>query len=42
VHPVALGRGLSLFADLDRPLDLRLVSATAFDGGAVAHVYWPA
>jgi len=42
VHPVALGRGPSLFADLDRPLDLRLVSATAFDGGAVAHVYWPA
>jgi len=42
VHPVALGRGLALFADLDRLLDLRLISATAFDGGAVAHVYRPA
>jgi dihydrofolate reductase len=42
VHPVALGRGLALFSDLDRPLDLKLASATAFDGGAVAHVYRPA
>jgi len=42
VHPVALGRGLALFADLDRLLDLRLISATAFDGGAIAHVYRPA
>jgi dihydrofolate reductase len=42
VHPVALGRGLPLFADLEKPLDLKLVSATAFDGGAVAHIYRPA
>ena len=42
VHPVALGRGLALFSDLDRPLDLKLVGTTAFDSGAVAHVYRPA
>jgi dihydrofolate reductase len=39
VHPVVLGSGLRMFAD---PMELRLVSATAFDGGAVAHVYRPA
>lgn len=30
VHPVALGRGLPLFAALPRSLDLRLVSTAAF------------
>jgi dihydrofolate reductase len=39
VHPVALGTGLSLFRDLPRPLDLQLVSSTAFPKGSVAHVY---
>jgi dihydrofolate reductase len=39
VHPVALGSGLPLFAGLARPLDLELVSSTAFPGGAIAHVY---
>jgi dihydrofolate reductase len=39
IHPVALGRGLPLFSDLEKPLDLKLASATAFDGGTVAHVY---
>ncbi|HET6159507.1 MAG TPA: dihydrofolate reductase family protein [Dongiaceae bacterium] len=42
VHPVALGRGLPLFSDLPEPLDLKLLSAMAFAGGAVAHVYEPA
>jgi dihydrofolate reductase len=42
VHPVALGRGLPLFSEIEKPLDLQLVSATAFDGGAVAHIYRPA
>jgi dihydrofolate reductase len=42
VHPVALGRGLPLFSELEKPLDLKLVSATAFDSGAVAHIYRPA
>ncbi|WP_119301670.1 dihydrofolate reductase family protein [Dongia deserti] len=41
VYPVALGRGLAPFSDLDRPLDLKLVSSTAFDGGLVAHTYRP-
>lgn len=41
IHPVALGRGLPLFCDLARPLDLKLLSATAFEGGAAAHVYQP-
>jgi dihydrofolate reductase len=39
VHPVALGQGLPLFADLPSPLDLTLVGVTAFGSGAVAHVY---
>ena len=42
VYPVALGRGLSPFADLDKPLDLKLANRTAFDGGVVEHVYRPA
>ena len=42
IHPVTLGRGLSVFADLRQPLDLRLVSATAFPAGSVAHIYHPA
>lgn len=40
-HPVALGRGRALFAEMERPLPLDLVSATAFPGGVVAHVYTP-
>lgn len=39
VHPVVLGSGLPMFAD---PMDLRLISATAFRGGAIAQVYRPA
>jgi dihydrofolate reductase len=39
VHPVVLGSGLPMFAD---PMDLRLISAKAFDGGAIAQVYRPA
>jgi dihydrofolate reductase len=39
VHPVALGTGLSLFQDLPRPLDLELVSSTAFPKGSVANIY---
>ena len=41
IHPVALGRGLPLFAGLPKPLDLKLLSATSFEGGAVAHIYRP-
>jgi dihydrofolate reductase len=41
VHPVALGRGLPIFSGLAKPIDLKLVSATTFATGAVAHVYRP-
>jgi dihydrofolate reductase len=41
VHPVAIGRGHSLFASLAKPLDLRLVDIRAFASGVVAHVYRP-
>lgn len=39
VHPVVLGRGLPLFAQATRPLDLALVEVTAFPRGAVGQVY---
>jgi dihydrofolate reductase len=39
VHPVALGKGLPLFAALPRPLNLELIRSTAFPKGTVAHVY---
>lgn len=42
VHPVALGRGLPLFAGLPAPRALELVSSTAFPRGTVAQIYRPA
>jgi dihydrofolate reductase len=39
VHPVALGKGLPLFAALPKPLHLQRLSTTRFAGGAVANVY---
>ena len=42
VHPVALGRGLPLFSGLHQPIDLRLVSTTAYSSGVVGAVYQPA
>ena len=41
VHPIALGQGRPLFAELARPLDLRLVDTKVFATGAVAHSYRP-
>ena len=41
VHPVALGRGLPLFSGLQQPLNLRLVSTTAYSSGVVGAVYQP-
>lgn len=38
-HPVALGGWHALFASLSIPLDLHLMSATSFEGGAVVIVY---
>ena len=42
VHPVALGVGLPLFAELPMPLDLKLVGTSIFASGVVAQVYRPA
>jgi dihydrofolate reductase len=39
IHPVALGKGLPLFKDLDAPLRLDLAEAKAFPGGTAIHVY---
>jgi dihydrofolate reductase len=42
IHPIALGTGIPLFADLSKPMDLELVSTTTFSAGAIANVYAPA
>jgi dihydrofolate reductase len=39
VYPIAVGNGTSLFAELQGPQPLRLVSNTAFPSGVVALVY---
>jgi dihydrofolate reductase len=39
VHPVVLGKGLPLFADLPAPKILELVSSTSFPRGSVAQIY---
>ena len=41
VHPVALGSGLAIFANLPCPIPLQLVSSTKIPGGTVAQVYRP-
>jgi dihydrofolate reductase len=41
-HPVALGQGLSLFAELERPLYLKLIESKTFSAGAMAHIFRPA
>ena len=41
VHPVVLGRGLLIFSEVTVPRPLKLVSSTAFPGGAVAQIYRP-
>jgi dihydrofolate reductase len=41
-HPVALGQGLSLFANLARPLYLNLIETKSFSAGAAAHIFRPA
>lgn len=42
IHPVILGHGLPLFAEVRDPVDLRLISVTPFSAGVVAAVYHPA
>ncbi|MDE1854073.1 MAG: dihydrofolate reductase family protein [Thaumarchaeota archaeon] len=41
VHPVFLGRGLSIFSLLSKPLNLHLVSSEKFGKGVVGQVYRP-
>jgi hypothetical protein len=42
VHPVALGAGLRLFADVPAPLHLKLMSTSVFASGVAAQLYRPA
>ena len=39
VHPIALGKGLTIFDGLEKPRALKLVSSTAFPGGATAQIF---
>jgi dihydrofolate reductase len=39
VHPVAIGKGQSIFSDLSAPFSLELIDSKAFGSGAVAHTY---
>ncbi|HEX7666759.1 MAG TPA: dihydrofolate reductase family protein [Polyangiaceae bacterium] len=41
VHPVVLGKGLALFADLPAPLHLDVVETTTFSRGAIGRVLRP-
>jgi dihydrofolate reductase len=40
-HPVAIGQGLGLFANLKRPAYLKLIETKTFSAGTVAHLYRP-
>jgi dihydrofolate reductase len=39
VHPIALGKGLPIFDGLEKPRALKLVSSSAFPGGATARIF---
>lgn len=39
IHPVAIGRGLGLFAGPKRPMRLKLIETKSFNAGSVAHIY---
>jgi dihydrofolate reductase len=41
VHPVVLGRGISVFSEVRRPLRLELVSTAVFESGTTLHVSRP-
>jgi dihydrofolate reductase len=41
VHPVAIRKGLRLFAEAESPIPLKLLSCTAFKSGTVHLVYGP-
>lgn len=42
VHPIALGQGSSLFADLPKALSLQVAETTAFASGVIARILKPA
>lgn len=39
IHPVAIGKGISLFATTPELIDLKLVSSTPFASGAIVNIY---
>jgi dihydrofolate reductase len=39
VHPIALGKGLTIFDGLEKPRALKLVSSSAFPGGVTAQIF---
>lgn len=41
VHPVVLGKGMPIFSDLARPLDLALIESIPFKSGEVMQIYRP-
>ncbi len=41
VHPIALRKGLKLFADADAPIPLELLSSQTFKTGVLHLVYGP-
>jgi dihydrofolate reductase len=41
VHPIVLGRGLSIFAGLENPVYLKLMDLKQFDTGVVVKTYRP-
>jgi dihydrofolate reductase len=41
VHPIALGAGLPMFKDLEKPAELKLVDVKAFPSGTIHKTYRP-
>lgn len=41
VHPIVLGQGLPIFADLEKPVHLKLTDLKQFDTGVVVKTYRP-
>lgn len=39
IHPVVLGQGLTIFKNVAKPLDLKLVDVKSFPGGIVVQTY---
>jgi dihydrofolate reductase len=39
IHPVVIGKGISMFATIPHLIDLQLISSTPFPSGAIINVY---